>query len=241
MLVVNAPYASITVDGNPSDWAPYDPAVEDPEGDDPSDYNGVDIKELYIANDDVNLYMMFSFWDGGPTIAWGGSRTGAYQVYVMTDDDEIEEIGYISYYEGDFWFLSALNFSFNGTVTACGKVMECSIPLANLGNPSSLYRYSLNIGDMDEDYDKSNMVGVNLAATECCVGLTGNVDGDPSDVVDIGDLTALIDYLFITFTVPGCMEEANVDGDVAGTVDIGDLTALIDYLFITFTPPAACL
>jgi len=74
----------------------------------------------------------------------------------------------------------------------------------------------------------------------CCSGLTGNVDNDPGDVTDIGDLTALIDYLFITFTMPECIEEANIDGDLGGVVDIGDLTALIDYLFITFTPPAAC-
>ena len=59
--------------------------------------------------------------------------------------------------------------------------------------------------------------------------------------VDLGDLTALIDYLFITFTVPECFKEANVDGDPDGLVDLGDLTALIDYLFITFTPPTECL
>ena len=75
----------------------------------------------------------------------------------------------------------------------------------------------------------------------CCIGMTGNVDHDPADMVDLGDLTALIDYLFITFTEPVCMEEANVDGSVDGLVDLGDLTALIDYLFITFTPPAECL
>jgi len=75
----------------------------------------------------------------------------------------------------------------------------------------------------------------------CCVGTSGNVDGDPSDLVDIGDLTALIDYLFITFAVPECLAEANVDGDLAAVIDIGDLTALIDYLFITFAPPADCL
>ena len=74
----------------------------------------------------------------------------------------------------------------------------------------------------------------------CCVGLTGNVDNDPTDMVDLSDLTALIDYLFISFTVPVCIEEANCDGDPAGLVDLGDLTALIDYLFISFTPPAPC-
>jgi len=75
----------------------------------------------------------------------------------------------------------------------------------------------------------------------CCAGLSGNIDGDPEETVDLGDLTALIDYLFISFTAPECMEEANVDGDLSGTVDLGDLTALIDHLFISFTPPAACL
>jgi len=75
----------------------------------------------------------------------------------------------------------------------------------------------------------------------CCIGLTGNVDNDPDELIDLGDLTALIDYLFISFTVPVCIEEANCDGDPAGLVDLGDLTAIIDYLFITFTPTAACL
>jgi hypothetical protein len=77
--------------------------------------------------------------------------------------------------------------------------------------------------------------------SECCSGFTGNVDDDPSDMIDIGDLTALIDYLFISFTEPVCMGEANIDGDPTGIIDLGDLTALIDYLFITFAPPAECL
>ena len=72
----------------------------------------------------------------------------------------------------------------------------------------------------------------------CCVGLTGNVDNDPADITDIGDLTKLIDYLFISCTPPECMEEANCDG--LGAVDIGDLTKLIDFLFISYTPCAPC-
>lgn len=74
----------------------------------------------------------------------------------------------------------------------------------------------------------------------CCVGITGNVDADTENIIDIGDLTLLINYLFIPpFPVPECMDEANVDG--AGPVDIGDLTALINYLFIPpFDPPAPC-
>jgi hypothetical protein len=76
--------------------------------------------------------------------------------------------------------------------------------------------------------------------SDCCIGLTGNVDNDPDDITDIGDITHLIWYLFMYGPVPECIAEANVDGDPTGFVDIGDLSALIDYLFISFTAPAAC-
>jgi hypothetical protein len=76
----------------------------------------------------------------------------------------------------------------------------------------------------------------------CCVTIAGNIDGDPGELVDIGDLTALISYLYIPPNpVPGCPREANVDGDGSGLIDIGDLTALISYLYIPPNPePAAC-
>jgi len=79
----------------------------------------------------------------------------------------------------------------------------------------------------------------------CCASLsadgrTGNVDGDPGKGVDISDLSALIDFLYISFTPPPCMLSANVDGDIDDGVDISDLSALIDYLYISFTVPALC-
>lgn len=74
----------------------------------------------------------------------------------------------------------------------------------------------------------------------CCQGSTGNVDCDPAGGVDISDIGALIDNLYLTFTPLSCHGAANIDGDPGRTVDISDLSALIDYLYITFTPPAAC-
>ncbi|UCC43856.1 MAG: C10 family peptidase [Candidatus Zixiibacteriota bacterium] len=80
---------------------------------------------------------------------------------------------------------------------------------------------------------------VSVTSAGCCVGLTGNVDNDPDDICDIGDLTELINFLFITFEEPVCMEEANTDG--LGSVDMGDLTKLIGFLFIPpYTPTAPC-
>jgi hypothetical protein len=76
----------------------------------------------------------------------------------------------------------------------------------------------------------------------CCIGITGNVDDDSAHLIDIGDLTALISYLYIPPNPePPCLPEANIDGDSAGLVDIGDLTALISYLYIPPNPtPAHC-
>jgi hypothetical protein len=93
-----------------------------------------------------------------------------------------------------------------------------------------------NPGQEDDDADG---IG-DLCEGGCCVGITGNVDDDVEGLIDIGDLTAIIDYLYISNTEPNCLDEANVDGDPENLVDIGDLTALIDYLYISNTLPADC-
>ena len=80
-----------------------------------------------------------------------------------------------------------------------------------------------------------------FVGVSCCKYLTGNVDNDFLNFTDLSDLTALIDYLFISFEPPVCMAEANIDGDPEGLVDLSDLTRLIDYLFISFSPPEPCL
>ncbi len=72
----------------------------------------------------------------------------------------------------------------------------------------------------------------------CCIGSTGNIDCDSGNGVDISDLSALIDNLYITFAPLCCPKEANVDGQPG--IDIADLSGLIDYLYISFAPTAAC-
>lgn len=78
------------------------------------------------------------------------------------------------------------------------------------------------------------------SAQSCCVGLRGNVNADEQDNVDISDLTALVNNLFVTFEPLPCPEEANTNGDENETIDISDLTALVNNLFVTFEPLPAC-
>lgn len=75
----------------------------------------------------------------------------------------------------------------------------------------------------------------------CCIGaLTGNVSYDPGDVVDISDLTKLVNFLFVTFEPLDCESEANTSGDASCNIDISDLTKLVNHLFVTFEALAAC-
>jgi hypothetical protein len=75
---------------------------------------------------------------------------------------------------------------------------------------------------------------------DCCVGSTGNLNCDPGEVVDISDVTLLVNYLFVTFDDLCCPAEANTNGDSSATVDISDLTRLVNHLFVTFEPLATC-
>ncbi len=75
---------------------------------------------------------------------------------------------------------------------------------------------------------------VDIHASFAALGLIcGDIDGSGT-VTDVGDLTILVDHLFISFGVLPNIAIANVDGQAG--VDIGDLTALVDHLFITLSP-----
>ena len=85
-----------------------------------------------------------------------------------------------------------------------------------------------------------------VGSSSCCTGTSvGNIDGSPDNLVSLGDLSALIDCLFISLNPPACIEEADVDlsgqpNPDAESVSLGDLTALIDHLFISLNPLPPC-
>ncbi len=70
----------------------------------------------------------------------------------------------------------------------------------------------------------------------CCLGTTGNTDGDPVDIVDISDVFAIVGYLVSSIPMSTCFAENEVTRD--GTIDISDLQALVDFLVISLPLPA---
>jgi uncharacterized protein YkwD len=79
--------------------------------------------------------------------------------------------------------------------------------------------------------------------SSCCVGRVGDANGAGGDEPTIGDVTVMIDALFIgnDWNVIPCVAEADINqsggsdpqGGPTGDVTIGDVSYLIDYLFIT--------
>ena len=86
----------------------------------------------------------------------------------------------------------------------------------------------------------SNVVSAVVPAP-VCEGLTGNTNCDSEDVVNLTDLTTLVDHMFVTFRPLGCPGEANISGDQSGNITLLDLTLLIDYLYRGGASPAPCL
>jgi len=86
---------------------------------------------------------------------------------------------------------------------------------------------------IDQDCDGSDLTG-------CCVLRVGDANGVGGDEPTIGDVSIVIDALFITGSpaVLPCLAEADINqsggaSPVFADITIGDVSALIDYLFIT--------
>ena len=82
--------------------------------------------------------------------------------------------------------------------------------------------------------------------TGCCVGTVGDVNGEGGDVPTIGDVSLMIDFLFISGTPPTCMAEADVNqsgglNPLRLDISIADVAMLIDHLFISGVPLPNCL
>lgn len=74
----------------------------------------------------------------------------------------------------------------------------------------------------------------------CCLGDRGNVDNSPDDVLDIGDLVYLVNYMFNSGPAPFCSAESNVDASTDDQTDISDLVYIVNYMFSSGPPPLSC-
>jgi len=165
----------------------------------------------------------------------------ACDVCTDTDDDGYGDPGYIANTcETDNCPEDYNPDQFDADADSVGDVCDdCTDTDADgYGNPG----YAANACPDDncpDDYnpDQADADGDNTGDACCCVPPSVG-DVDRSGLVDITDISLLVDNQFIDLTPLGCPAEGDVD--FSGVVDITDLSLLIDNQFLTLTPLPAC-
>jgi hypothetical protein len=114
------------------------------------------------------------------------------------------------------------------TVNGPGTIAEIPINTVGFGETDvAITSYRLR----DNQNQPMPLITANAWVKVC--RFVGDLDAD--NRIDIADLTAMIDYLYINFNPPvPPMEVADVDCD--NHIDISDITKLIDYLYISLIP-----
>jgi len=103
----------------------------------------------------------------------------------------------------------------------------------------TVYYFGLRSVDEQDNWSEISNIAVATAPDDRCHGSVGNANCDPDGLIDITDVSTIIDHLFLSLRPLCCPGEANIAGGPGDEVDISDVSALIYYLFIgaTETPP----
>ncbi len=140
-----------------------------------------------------------------------------------------------------------VTFTSNETWLSCSSSAQLIDPADSL-----LFPVTINCAGMEKaQYEGSLLYTTNdnmhltgsipiHLTVSCCVGLTGNINADPSDETDLSDLIYFVNYLFTSGPAPACAPEANVTGDPEGNLDLTDLIYLVNFLFNAGPEPVPC-
>ena len=86
---------------------------------------------------------------------------------------------------------------------------------------------------------------LNKQEPTCCIGWVGNANGSEDETPTIGDISIIIDHLYISGVDLPCYTEADVNLSGAPNpgdedITIGDISLLIDHLYIKQNPLSLC-
>jgi hypothetical protein len=99
-------------------------------------------------------------------------------------------------------------------------------------DPLAKYLYQEEMSDIFYEHGDGTHTG-------CCYGVTGNINGDEDESIDVSDIVYLVAFMFQGGPPPPCMDEGDINGSGAGP-DISDLIYFSTYMFQGGPPPAVC-
>ncbi|MBD3402672.1 hypothetical protein GF420_07235 [candidate division GN15 bacterium] len=140
----------------------------------------------------------------------------------------------VTFSSGESW----LTCSGDQQVIAAGDSIDFPITIDCGGVPQGEHAGTLDYVTNDAGHPAGS-VPITLKVG-CCVGVTGNVDGDPEENVDLQDVIFMVNNLFLGGAALPCPEEANVNGDVGGNIDLEDVIYLVNALFAGGSAPVPC-
>jgi hypothetical protein len=146
--------ATIIVDGDASDWNGIDPVVTDMQGDDSGLYAGDDLKAVYAAKDNTNLYVRMDVW-GNANTNFSNSPSpdeGRYMFNISGNGPYGFMHFGIAYDRNN----SRWSLGYNGSDTVAGLkgpeyvgvqngVIELKVPLSAIGNPTDYYEIGAEV------------------------------------------------------------------------------------------------
>lgn len=169
----------------------------------------------------------------------------AWQGYLVDTEAQLVAFGTNDLFPkempGGYCHLATLRFSLTPSLEQQIidiELAEYPLPITNHVTVISKETNGALVGTVPELRTFETDPDCDLYGHQCFGGTRGNIDGGLDFVVDIGDLTALINHLFISVTTPEAFGEADVSPD--GVLDIGDVTVFVDHLFISQKPLVPC-
>jgi hypothetical protein len=138
--------------------------------------------------------------------------------------------GYVTVEDQAIWLTFKHNFTLGATDTLYFWTVYSTVRNGTLADLEAQVSYA-------KEWYAADVLGCDFG---CCVGRVGDANGQGGDEPTIGDISVIIDALFITgnATPIACLAEADINqsgGPDPAYIDItiGDISILIDYLFIT--------
>ncbi|MEW5795686.1 MAG: M1 family aminopeptidase [Candidatus Zixiibacteriota bacterium] len=173
----------------------------------------------------------------------------AWQMFIITLDAELSD-GLV-----DIAYLDTIETrggTGSNVVSIGSGILPPGLTISNegviSGTPTTEGVYSFQVGFVNPatGYSDQRRFDIAITTPPCCSGQVGDVNGEGGDEPTIGDITMLIDLLFITGSVPDCLTEADVNQSggpepTVGDISIGDVTILIDHVFISGVELPNCL
>ena len=177
-----------------------------------------------------------------------GVNSLPWTYYIITNDGELSSGIRLEQYRDTIETRGGTNTVFS--------IVDGSLPdgltIDNLGVISGIptvegtFQFTAQTTDLTSSQTDQEDYAITIGPDRsCCEGQVGDINGENGDEPTVGDISTLIDFLFITREPLACYPEADVN--LSGgylpdqdDISIGDISMLIDHLFISLAPLSSC-